>query len=214
MRRVRRIAVPATIALVLAAGVVLLLLAHDVRVWHGTIDRATAQTTRHPASPWPTSAGTVLPRFASADLLSVERDRSWLGAIQLFSYAYEQTERLDTLGVSGYELLLDGQARLRPLTQDPDPARASQAFDLLAVLVFRQAYPGSGVDASLVGDGVIDLQNAVRLDPQNELAKENLELALRVASATHNVVRKASSTGNARTSRRKGGYGTPPGVGY
>ena len=68
MRRVRRIAVPATIALALAAGVVLLLLAHDVRVWHRTIDRATAQTTRHPASPWSTSAGTVLPRFASADL--------------------------------------------------------------------------------------------------------------------------------------------------
>ena len=136
---------------------------------------------------WSTSAGTVLPRFASGDLVSVGRDRRWLAAIQVFSYAYQQTERLDTLGASGYELLLQGQARLRPLTQDPDPARASQAYDLLSVLVFRQAYPGSGVDASLVGDGVIDLQNAVRLDPQNELAKENLELALRVASATHNV---------------------------
>jgi hypothetical protein len=144
----------------------------------------------------------------------VKRNRKWLDAIQGFAYSYQQTENLDTLGASGYELLLLSEARLKPLTQDPDPVRASQAFNLLAVLVFRQAYPGSGVDAGLVGNGVIDLQNAVRLDPNNELAKENLELALRTASATQNVVKKASSNGNAKTNKRKGGFGTPAGAGY
>jgi hypothetical protein len=210
----KRIVGIAAISLTLVVGVALLLLAQDVRAWHTKIVRATAQTTKHPASPWSTSANTVLPQFASADVLGVKRNRKWLSAIQIFSYAYQQTENLDTLGASGYELLLLGEAQLKPLTQDPDPARASQAFNLLAVLVFRQAYPGSGVDAGLVGDGVIDLQNAVRLDPQNELAKENLELALRTASATHNVVRKASSNGNSKTNKRKGGFGTPAGAGY
>ena len=210
----KRIAGMTALAVALVAGVVLLLLAQDVRAWHTKIVRATAQTTKHPASPWSTSANTVLPHFASANLLGVNRNRKWLDAIQVFSYAYQQTENLDTLGASGYELLLLGEARLKPLTQDPDPVRASQAFNLLAVLVFRQAYPGSGVDAGLVGNGVIDLQNAVRLDPHNELAKENLELALRTASATQNVVRKASSNGNAKTNKRKGGTGTPAGAGY
>lgn len=213
MRRATLVLRHAAIPVALALGVVLLLLAHDVRAWHGTLTRATLQTTKHPATPWSTSAPTLVPGVSDA-LLSVQRDRRWLAGIQLFSYAYEQTENLDNLGASGYELLLQGEARLTKLTQDPDPARASQAYDLLAVLVFRQAYPGSGVDAGLVSQAVIDLQDAVRLDPHNELAKENLELALRVASAVHNAVRKASSNGNARTNRRKGGFGTPAGVGY
>lgn len=214
MRRVRRHWRTAAVSAAAIVGVLLLLLAHDVRNWRSTLTRATLQTTKHPASPWSTSASTALPPGLSGSLLSVGRDRQWLGGVQLFAYAYQQTENLDNLGASGYELLLQGEARLTKLTQDPDPVRAAQAYDLLAVLVFRQAYPGSGVDAGLVGDAVIDLQDAVRLDPHDELAKENLELALRVASAVHNAVRKASSSGNARTSKRRGGFGTPAGVGY
>jgi hypothetical protein len=214
MRSAATLLKPLAIIAALAVGVALLLVAQDVRSWRSTMTRATLQTQKHPAAPWSTSAPTLLPRGVSGNLLDVGRDRRWLDAIQVFSYAYQQTENLDTIGASGYELLLQGQARLKPLTQDPNPTRASQAYDMLAVLVFRQAYPGSGVDASLVGDGVIDLQNAVRIDPQNELAKENLELALRVATAVHNVVKKASSSGNAKTNKRNGGVGSPAGVGY
>jgi hypothetical protein len=214
MRRALPLWRPLAVAATAAVGVLLVLLAHDVRSWHATVTRATLETTNHPAAPWSTSASTALPASVSGSLLSVGRDRRWLAGVQLFAYAYQQTENLDNLGASGYELLLQGEARLTKLTQDPDPVRASQAYDLLAVLVFRQAYPGAGVDAGLVGDAVIDLQDAVRLNPHDELAKENLELALRVASAVHNAVRKASSSGNAKTSKRRGGFGTPAGVGY
>src|SRR5439155_25822314 len=98
--------------------------------------------------------------------------------------------------------------------RDPDPVRASQAYNLLAVLVFREAYPGNVVVRRLVQESLTDLQNAVRLDPTNEPAKQNLELTLRVLVAVDLEDRQARAAGTRRAKARKGGYQGPPGAGY
>ena len=205
---------PVGLVACLVVGVLLILLAHDVRSWATTQHQGALLATSHPSTPVSLTASTLLPGVVSKSTIGAGRNRNWLDAIQKFAYAYEQTENLDALGPGGDAVLEQGEAALNKLTQDPDPARASQAYNMLAVLVFRQAYPGSGVNAGLIGNALIDLQNAVRLDPQNELAKENLELALRVAVAEHATVKKAPATGNAASNNRHGGQGGPPGVGY
>jgi hypothetical protein len=195
-------------------GILLILLAQDVHSWASTQHRDTLATTAHPSTPVALTASTILPAGVSESALTAGRERDWLDAIQKFAYAYEKTASVDGLGPPLIALLNQGEVALNKLTQDPNPARASQAYDLLAVLVFRQAYPGSNVNPGLVGNALIDLENAVRLDPQNEFAKENLERALRVAVAVHTTVKQAPSTGNAAGTKRKGGQGAPPGVGY
>jgi hypothetical protein len=198
--------------LAVVIGSLVVVLAHDVRSWRNTF-RADALGAAFPGGEVQSTAPTVLPSSVSAGLLSVGRDRDWLNALQKFAVAYLTTENADALGPGSYTLLNSGEAALSTVTQDPDPVRASQAYNLLAVLVFRSAYPGTGVDAGLVQEALTDLQNAVRVDGANEPAKENLELALRVLVAVHAAV-PARGAGNRATRKRKGGYGGPPGFGY
>jgi hypothetical protein len=150
----------------------------------------------------------------SGSLLAVGRDRQWLRAVQKFSIAYETTLHANDLSPDGYRLLNGAQAALGKVTQDSNPARASQAFNLLAVLVFREAYPGRVVVRRLVQESLTDLQNAVRLNPANEAAKENLELTLRVLVAVDLAQHQQRSAGTKRANQRKGGYEGPPGAGY
>ena len=201
------------LVLAVAIGSLALVLAGDVRSWRDTLRADALHTSRFPSDEVRSNPSTVLPAGVSASLLSVSRDREWLTAIQRFAVAYQSTVNADALGPGSYTVLSRGEAALTKVTQDPNPARASQAYNLLAVLVFRSAYPGTGVDAGLVQQALTDLQNAVRVDPADEQAKENLELAFRVLSSTHSIV-PTRGAGNRVTHRRKGGYGGPPGFGY
>jgi hypothetical protein len=198
----RRLAV-AGAAVALVVGVLLVLLAHDVRAWHGTVRRGEA-----------TTASTALPSGLSSSLLGVGRDRDWVRALQRFQVAYDGTLRKQRLDAGDYRLLNRGQAALAKVTQDPSPAHASQAYNLLAVLVFREAYPGTVVVRRLVQESLTDLQAAVKLDPRNETAKENLELTLRVLVAVALAPQQARAAGTHRANAKRGGYEGPPGAGY
>jgi hypothetical protein len=205
-----------TVAALVAAivvGSLAIVLAHDVRAWNDTLGAGALRASRFPSAQVRSTPSTALPSSVSASLLSVGRDRQWLAAVQRFTIAYQTTENADALGPGSYALLHNGETALAKVTQDPNTARASQAYNLLAVLVFRSAYPGTGVDAGFVQEALTDLQNAVRLDQGNEPAKQNLELALRVLSSAHSIV-PTRGAGNQVTHRRKGGYGGPPGFGY
>jgi hypothetical protein len=209
--RVPRVAL---LILALVVGSLVLLLAQDVRSWRNTLSNSRLEYIVHPTRRLRLTAPTTLPSGASGALLSVGRDQQWLQGLQKFVGAYQLTESLDALGVGDFTFLNSATSALNPLTQDSDPALASQAYDLTAVVLFREAYPGEGVNTSLISDAVLDLQNAVQLDPSNELAKENLELALRVAFATHAAVQFPTGAGNHIAPKRGGGSGGPPGEGY
>ncbi len=101
------------------------------------------------------------------------------------------------------------------MTRDPNPVRASQAYNLLAAIEFREAIPGSGVVHSLVDNTLSDLENALRLDPNNEEARENMELVIRyITVALPPEQRQTRGLGKHANLYPKGGYAGPPGEGY
>lgn len=210
MRRGRLLAAAA--AAVVAA--LALLLAHDVRAWHRTIDAAAADYAVAPKTPFPSTAATALPSGASGRLLGVRRDREWLEAVQRFVVTRDRLANQDQLGPAAYKAIHDAEAVLSRLTQDDDARRSSQAFNLLAILTFRAAYPGDTIDPGLIQQALTDLDTAVRIDGGNVQAKENLELVLRTILASHAVTIQTQGVGNHVTKLRKGGNGGPPGRGY
>jgi hypothetical protein len=210
MTRLRLVAAAAAAVV----GVVALLLAHDVRSWHHTLGVAAADYSVAPKAPLSLSAGTFLPAGLSGRLLATGRDRQWLDALQKFVITRDRLANQDQLGPAAYRMLRESEAAVSKLTQEPDPLLSSQAYNLLAVLVFRSAFPGDSIDPGLVQDAVTDLQTAVRVNGGDELAKENLELVFRSLQASHPVTVQAQGAGNHVTKLRKGGNGGPPGRGY
>jgi uncharacterized protein (DUF924 family) len=139
----------AAAAAALLAAAALALLAHDLR----------AQ--RSVATP-----GTVLPAAMSERLLDLGPQRRLRDAVRLY-----ERSRTDA------RLRPAAERALAAAAQDGDPRRASQAYDLLALLAFRHA------GATAADEAVSELQTAVRLDPANDAAKANLELVLRLERA-------------------------------
>jgi hypothetical protein len=211
---VRRSAAVVAIPLALALGVVLLLLARDMRSWHHTLRTDAARADASPQGRTRLTARTALPSGLSAALLDVGRDRRWLASIEKFNVAYGATRHVNILSPDDYQLLNGAEASLSKITQDPNPARASQAYNLLSVLVFREAYPGTVVVRRLVQESLTDVQNAVRLDPADEPAKENLELTLRVLISVDAEQQQARTAGTRRANAKRGGFEGPPGAGY
>jgi hypothetical protein len=202
------------LVLALVVGSLCLLLAQDIRSWRHTLSKDRLQYTAYPRERLELAAPTALPAGISTTLLSVGNDQKWLQGLQKFVGAYELTANLDALGPGDFTILNDSTSALTPLTQSRNAALASQAYDLIAVVLFREAYPGDGVNTSIISAAVLDLENSVQLDNGNELAKENLELALRVAFATHAAVQFPLGAGNHIGTKRQGGIGSPPGEGY
>ena len=193
----------------------MLLLAHDVGSWQDGLNTSALQFQASPEAPVSTTASTILPSGWSADVLAVGSDRDWLHALQEFAVVRQSTARLNVLGPGAYKLLNSGEAALRPETQDTDPSRASQAYNLLAALTFREALTGTGIVHNLVQTTLADLQSALRLDPDNEQARENFELVLRyVTVALPPEQRPSRGLGKQASKYPKGGYAGPPGEGY
>jgi hypothetical protein len=166
-------------------------------------------------APIRTTADTILPSGMSGTLLGVKRDQQWLRALSEFAAVTRATSQLRVLGPASYALLRSGQAALTPITQDPDPVRASQAYNLLAALQFREAIPGTGIVHGLVNATLGDLENALRLDPGNEVARENMEIVIRYTTvALPPDQRQTRGLGKHANLYPKGGYAGPPGKGY
>src|SRR5262249_13821759 len=124
-------------AVVLVLGVAAIVLAHDVRSWRNTLRDDAVAYSAFPSRREPLTAPTVLPAGVTTRLLAVERDRDWLRALPLFTRVDEATRNVPTFGRVAYAALNRGRAVLGTVTHDPDPARASQAYNLLALLTFR-----------------------------------------------------------------------------
>jgi hypothetical protein len=209
MRSYRLVLIP----VILVVGLLTVVLAHDVRSWRDAVRNKALEYSVDPGRAVPLRAPTVLPAGVSRWLVSVGRDREWFDALQKFTFAYRTTENLDALGPGDFTILNSGKAALGKVTQDPDPARASQAYNLLAVLAFRQAYTGTDTDPTLIQEAVSDLQHAIHLNQANERAKENLELAFRALTAGGRGAKQPTDSGVKATKNRLGGH-SPVGVGY
>ena len=173
----------AAIALVLVAvAAALAVLAVDVLRWGSQVEEADLryQALRGDRKMW--QADTVLPARFSRKVVGVDDDIAFREALQMFRLSGLRAEQA-TLGQvatkSGAELRLERIGRTHP-----DPRLRSQAANLRGVMSFEEAR-GTSEDPSLfLRRALADFKEAMRLDPENEAAKYNLELVLRLIETT------------------------------
>jgi hypothetical protein len=207
--------VAALVLLALAGATALL--ASDVHSWQRALRSDDALL---PAAP---KVATWRPRThlssLAEQLLGVRDDVEARRAIALFLVNVNVPVRLDNaqqvaLGRGRAEQALAAVAR------NSSGARASQAETLLGVLVFTDVGPSNdpfaestGIDPDQAQASLADFEDAVRADPENELAKYDLELALRVLLSQGIQVGAGQQTG-AGSSGQRGAGGGVPGSGY
>jgi hypothetical protein len=213
MRIVRIVA--AAVLLLIAVAVVLF--AQDIRSWRDTMNDDAARYAVNPAGPPFGTASTVLPADVSKRVLAVEPDRQFRSALRRFAIAYRITRTVDPryLTVSQHQLVDGAMGSLNTASQIADQKRASQAFNLLAVLELSQLRLASAdIDVSAADSAVANLQNAIRADDANTAAKVNLELALRSLAGNPLYAGLDLALGEEPTGRKKGARGNPTGTGY
>jgi len=188
------------------------LLSHDVRSWRDTFRSDTVRYAVSPTAPVSWTASTYLPSSLSARLVGIAPDRRWLSALRLFALA----EAVDTSGgitPPDEALLRNAEKALSAITQDPNPALASQAYQLLSVILFKDAKAGFVQDVAAYSSSIAAMQNAVRSDPANKQAEADLELLLRQFAADRRTSeqRQSSNQGPHHKGAQVGrGKGVPP----
>lgn len=214
---VKAIAGFAAAAVLLVVAVLTALLAADVRSWEKTLREDDAVLSAAPSvADW--RPHTHLASLAE-HVLGVRDDVQARRAIALYLGSVNIPVRLDN---AQQVAVARGRAEqaLAAVARSSHGARASQAETLLGVLVFTDVGPSNdpfqettGIDPNQAQASVTDFEDAVRADPDNELAKYDLELALRVLLSQGVRVGAGQQTGAGSTGQRGAGGGIP-GNGY
>ena len=202
-------AVRLTLAAVLvAAGVLVALLAADVRAWPSALAEGDSVFAATPArATWTPSTRLG---GAAESMLGLQGDVALRRALQLYVEAAGRRQRLDN-ALDVQTARAEAEDALAAAAVDPDPHRASQARVLLGILAFGAAAQGGGT--SQIDAAVSDFTDAIRVDPGNESAKYDLELLLRLTLA-HGVRTGRGAGGGVGHTGRRGAGGGVPGSGY
>jgi len=206
--RKRPLLVLAAVACLCAAAFAAVL-ATDVRAWESAFQAGDAEAVAHPAAP--RTADEILPFHVARSLLAVDDDLTLRRALALFHGGYSGIPSRDQSS-AGTERRAEAEAALeRAIRQQGDGPRASVAANLLGVLELVDAAAGVGQSAAMVDRAIVELQNAIHLDPANDDAKANLELAMSLAPPDSPF--RTSRLGS--TGKRHGGASeSSPGRGY
>jgi hypothetical protein len=196
-------------AVLVAAGIGALVLAHDLHGWDRALERGDAAaaeapaTARWEAAPW-------LPGDAAGELLGLDDDVRLRRALVAFSAARGVARGFDN-GARAARARAGAEVALADVVARGAPSQAAQAGNLLGVLV---AASGSGADASVAEDRAAEIfASAVGADPAVDDAKYNLELLLRRIRVVGTREGPGRGTGNRGDSRRGAGAGVA-GEGY
>jgi hypothetical protein len=185
-------------AVLLCAAAVLGVAVHDVLAWRSTL---AGTGTRAPH---------LLPGDPARSVLAIDDDLALRNAVQAF-VAAEATPRGFDNGASRTRVRAAAEIVLSDIVAQGSPAYASQAGDLLGVLVAAGGRVTGGVTADDRARGAFEA--AIRTDTSNVDAKYNLELLLRRTRATATREGPGQGSGSLGHGRRGAGSGTP-GRGY
>ena len=147
----------------------------------------------------------------AGQVLSTRDDIALRRAIRAFVRAEQTSYGFDN-GQNQARAQAQAQALLATVASTAPPRQASQADDLLGVL----AWGGTRAPAGVVDPAdraVGAFTDAARLDPANEDAEFNLEVALRALQAT-GIRRGPNPNGGPRGPGQKGAGAGTPGRGY
>jgi hypothetical protein len=197
------------VAVLVLLALVFAVAAHDALSWRSALSRGDARIDAAPANAqW--RASTLLPGDPTRALLALGDDLALRRALRGFLVA-EATPRGFDNGVTQTRVRAGAEIVLSDLAARGPAANASQAGDLLGVLVVKAGRVVGGVTADDRAGAAFEA--AVRRDPANVDAKYNLELLLRRTKATGTRQGPGSGSGALAHGRRGAGAGTP-GRGY
>jgi hypothetical protein len=196
-----RIAV-AVLALVAAAFA--LAFARDVDSRADAFAAADARFSVAPSARESWRADTLLPAEVARGALGVSDDEQMREALRLFRAAYGRRAQIGP-GEDVQAARAAAEAALTPIAARRDRRVAARARDLLGLLAADDPSAGPPGGPSPLERALDSFQAAVRLDPANEAAKTNLELALRLLEARG--ARPGPASGNGPRSRGSRGAG-------
>lgn len=208
-----------TIALVLGAlgclvlAAALAALAIDVSRWQDAVDTGDVRFRSAPGAARLWQADELLPFAVARDALAVEDDIAFREALRALRLA-----RLEDPVISDPEVAIrrnEAQARLEAIVAaDRDDTRRSRAAGLLGVLgLARFMYATQDRDA-LLSETLANLTLAIELDPGNDDAKYNLELAYQRGRGLEATETEAGENAAPGGSGSKGAGASEPGSGY
>lgn len=175
MRRIAAI-LGAVACFALAGG--LLLTALDVARWRSALESGDVRYRAAPQEPDLWRPGQTVPFGAAETLLGVDDDVEFREALRTLRLAgVAQAESSDprlALRRSEARALIAAIAE-----SDADRWRRSRAMTLLGAISFASALSDSQDQDALQRDALARFRGAIELDPDNDEAKANLEIALR-----------------------------------
>ena len=194
--------------LLVALAVLVALVAADVRSWPAALEGGDVVYVATPGrATWtpPTRIGGL-----AETLLGAHDEVALRHALQLYSVSSGLHQRLDN-ALDVQTARAQAQNALATAARDPDPQRAAQARTLLGILTFGAS--ASGGSQNQVDAAVSDFTDAIRADPEDDFAKFDLELLLRLTAAHGTRTGPGQSNGQSATGRHGAGGGVP-GNGY
>lgn len=209
----KRIALGAAVSGCLGLSLILALLASDISRWNGALASGDVRFRWTPADATLWQANERVPSAAGRKLLGIEDDRTLREAIRAL-----RISRLEDPVISDPELAIrrnEAQARLEAIVAaDADDSRRSRAAGLLGVLgLSRFVYETEERDA-LLSATVASLRFAIELDPGNDEAKYNLELAYQRSRGQQLTEGSGGANPSPGGSGSKGAGAGEPGSGY
>jgi hypothetical protein len=197
--------------LVLAA--LLVLFAADVSRWRDALQRDDVRYRAAPSDDDLWNPAAFVPLGATQKMLGVDDDVAFRRAVRAL-----RLSKLDQARTSDPRLVLqraDAQARLEAIVSaGGDPKRRSKAMTLLGVLQLAMPSATAEERAAVLKAGIANLQEAITLDPDNDDAKYNLEVAIRRSRGVQTVQGGPAPNPATGPGSSKGAATGPPGRGY
>ena len=208
----RRVALHAGALLCLVVGIFLLLLATDVLRWSNAVQASDVRYRANASAHGLWQIDAIVPGDPGRSLLGIDDDLALRKAVRSL-----ELSRLGSRIHFKPQLILqraDAESRLETLASGGGSrAQRSRAAELLGVLQLASPANPQQRSAFLL-KAVANLQKAIQLDPGNDEAKYNLEVALRGTHGVQTV--QGAPTPNVTTGRpgSKGAAAGGPGGGY
>lgn len=209
----RRVALHAGGLMCLVVAIFLILLATDVLRWSNALQASDVHYRANPSAAGLWQIDSLVPGDPGRSLLGIDDDLALRKAVRSL-----ELSRLGSSAQYKPQLIVqraDAEARLQTLASgEGDRKQRSRAAELLGVLQLASPTSNPQQRSAFLLKAVANLQKAIQLDPSNDEAKYNLEVALRGTHGVQTV--QGSPTPNVTTGRpgSRGAAAGGPGGGY
>ena len=209
----RRIVLHLGALVCLVVAVFLILLATDVLRWSSDLQASDVHYRANPSAAGLWQIDALVPGDPGRSLLGIDDDLALRKAVRSL-----ELSRLGSRAHFQPQLIVqraDAEARLQTLASGGgNRTQRSRAAELLGVLQLASPTSNPQQRSAFLLKAVANLQKAIQLDPSNDEAKYNLEVALRGTHGVQTV--QGSPTPNVTTGRpgSRGAAAGGPGGGY